>query len=72
MCFEGHRYIDLKRLYADAGVTSFDRHPVDYVGLNFPGANPANFTFAGNTRWALPIPLVEFNGNPNMTQNPGY
>lgn len=72
LCFEGHRYIDLKRLYVDAGVTAFDRHPVDYVGLNFPGANPANFPFAGNTRWALPIPLTELNANSNMVQNPGY
>lgn len=72
LCFEGHRYVDMKRLYADAGVTSFDRHPVDYVGLNFPGANPANFPFAGNTRWALPIPLSELNANNSITQNPGY
>lgn len=72
LCFEGHRYIDLKRLYVDAGITAFDRHPVDYVGLNFPGANPANFTFAGNTRWALPVPLSELNSNSNIVQNPGY
>jgi hypothetical protein len=72
LCFEGHRYVDMKRLYADAGVTAFDRHPVDYVGLSFPGANPANFPFAGNTRWALPIPLSELNANNSITQNPGY
>lgn len=72
LCFEGHRYIDLKRLAADAGVTSFDRHPIDYNGLGFPGANPANFPFANNTRWALPIPQSETNANINCLQNPGY
>lgn len=72
LCFEGHRFIDLKRLSADANVTSFDRHPIDYNGLGFPGANPANFTFANNPKWALPIPQSETNANVFCVQNPGY
>jgi hypothetical protein len=72
--FEAHRFIDLKRLYQQAGVTSFDRDPADYAptGLGFPGANPANFTFAGNYKWALPIPQSETNANADFTQNTGY
>ena len=74
LAFEGHRFIDLKRLYSVAGVTSFDRHPSDYdpASLNFPGGNPANFNFTNNTKWALPIPFVELNANGSFGQNPGY
>ncbi|MEO0059750.1 MAG: hypothetical protein RLZZ312_1397 [Bacteroidota bacterium] len=71
-CFEGHRFVDLKRLYVDAGITAFDRHTVDYVGLGYPGGNPANFVFTNNPKWALPIPQTEINANPNCVQNPGY
>jgi hypothetical protein len=70
--FEGHRFIDLKRLYSSAGVSSFDRHPADYIGLGFPGANPANFVFANNYKWALPVPFNEMNANSNIIQNPNY
>ena len=72
LAFEGHRFIDLKRLYTQAGVTSFDRDPADYNGLGFPGGNPSNFTFAGNYKWALPIPQSETNANASFIQNPGY
>jgi hypothetical protein len=76
LAFEGHRFIDLKRLYTLAGVNSFDRNPVDYVaaptGLGFPGASPTNFPFAGNHKWALPIPQSELNANASFGQNPGY
>ena len=72
LCFEGFRFVDLKRLYQDAGLTAFDRHPVDYIGLQFPGGNPANFVFTNNSKWALPIPQTEINANPNAAQNPGY
>lgn len=74
LAFEGHRFIDLKRLYSVAGVTSFDRDPADYAptGLNFPGGNPSLFPFAGNNKWALPIPFVEINANGSFQQNPGY
>lgn len=74
LAFEGHRYIDLKRLATLAGVTSFDRHPADYAptGLNFPGANPSNFVFATTHKWAMPIPFIEINANSAFTQNTGY
>ena len=72
LAFEGHRFIDLKRLYTLAGVNNFDRDPVDYDGLNFPGANPANFPFSGNYKWALPIPQSEINANGTFIQNTGY
>lgn len=74
LAFEGHRFIDLKRLYSLAGVTSFDRDAADYAptGLNFPGANPSRFPFANNLKWALPIPNSEMNANASFVQNPGY
>jgi len=74
LAFEGHRFIDLKRLYQVAGVTNFDRDPADYAatGLGFPAGNPANFAFSANYKWALPIPQSETNANASFTQNPGY
>jgi hypothetical protein len=74
LAFEGHRFIDLKRLYSDAGISSFDRDPADYAatGLNFPGGDPSLFPFANNNKWALPIPFVELNANGSFPQNPGY
>jgi hypothetical protein len=74
LAFEAHRFIDLKRLYSVAGVTNFDRDAADYApsGLNFPGGNPANFSFSGNYKWALPIPQSEINANSSFPQNTGY
>ncbi|MEA1849640.1 MULTISPECIES: RagB/SusD family nutrient uptake outer membrane protein [unclassified Chryseobacterium] len=74
LAFEGHRFIDLKRLYSLAGVSQFDRSILDYGSQywNVPGADPANFPFAGNNKWALPIPQGELNANSNIQQNPGY
>jgi hypothetical protein len=72
--FEGHRFIDLKRLRTLAGVNNFDRDVADYApsGLNYPGANPSYFPFANNLKWALPIPNSEMNANGGFGQNPGY
>ena len=74
LAFEGHRFIDLKRLYSVAGVNQFDRSVLDYGTQywNLPGADPANFPFANNNKWALPIPQVELNANTSIQQNPGY
>ncbi|NHM00867.1 RagB/SusD family nutrient uptake outer membrane protein [Flavobacterium difficile] len=74
LAFEGHRFIDIKRLYSLAGVTNFDRDPADYAptGLNYPGANPSLFSFANNPKLALPIPNQEINANGSLIQNPGY
>ncbi|NMR33849.1 RagB/SusD family nutrient uptake outer membrane protein [Chryseobacterium aquaticum] len=74
LAFEAHRFIDLKRLYTVAGVTQFDRSVLDYGTQywNVPAADPANFQFAGNNKWALPIPQAELNANSAIQQNPGY
>ena len=74
LAFEGHRFIDLKRLYSLAGVNKFDRSILDYGTQywNVPGADPANFVFANNNKWALPIPQSELNANSSIVQNPGY
>jgi hypothetical protein len=65
--FEGHRYKDLKRLgtRANQGVT---RDPLDCA------FNNACSLDADDYRFTVPIPSVEFNGNPGLRaqQNPGY
>lgn len=65
LAFEGHRYIDLKRVAAKAGVTmdrvNADVHPIKL--LNLPN---------GDYRYTLPIPLSELSANPNVVQNKGY
>jgi hypothetical protein len=68
LSFEGHRYIDLKRLGADAGVTGTDRYAQDAV--NSSATSPSNILL-GDYRFTLPIPQAELNVNP-LTQNPGY
>ncbi|MBP0612078.1 RagB/SusD family nutrient uptake outer membrane protein [Chryseobacterium sp. cx-311] len=68
LSFEGHRYVDLRRLGAVAGV-SIDRSPLDDGGafLNAPLTLPIT-----DYRWTLPIPAAEKLGNPGIVQNPGY
>jgi hypothetical protein len=67
LCFEGHRYLDLKRLgsRANQGVL---KDPVDCA---FNGACSLS---ADDYRFTLPLPIVEFNANPGLReqQNPGY
>lgn len=66
--FEGHRWKDIKRLgeRANQGV---ERDPVDVAEFGMTATLPAT-----DYRFTLPIPLVEFNGNPDLRtqQNPGY
>jgi hypothetical protein len=67
LCFEGHRYLDLKRLGTKAG----EGVSKDAVDCAFNGAcslSPDDY------RFTLPLPIVEFNGNPGLReqQNPGY
>src|SRR5690606_23049438 len=67
LSFEGHRYVDLRRLGAVAGV-SIDRHPQDdYFNSNTPLTLPIT-----DYRWTFPIPQIEIAGNPGIVQNPGY
>lgn len=68
LAFEGHRYIDLKRLGADAGATGTDRDVTD--GANSNATSPLNILL-GDYRFTLPIPQGERNIN-NIPQNDGY
>lgn len=63
--FEGHRYVDLRRLGPKADVT-VDRETADF---QWNGA----FTLPINDfRWTLPVPRSEQAANPGIQQNPGY
>lgn len=66
LCFEGFRYLDIKRLGVLAN-RSIDRHPTDDQIKSLP-------TTISNTdhRFTLPIPQSEVSGNPTIQQNPGY
>ncbi|AZA84822.1 hypothetical protein C1637_18755 [Chryseobacterium lactis] len=72
LAYEGHRYIDIKRLGTLANVT-IDRDPADYSSSssNFPAANPVNLPNS-SYKFALPIPQDELNANPGIVQNVGY
>lgn len=64
LAFEGHRYLDIKRNKSILGGIS--RNDIDCAqGGNCEMA-------ASDFRLTLPIPQVELNANPNITQNPGY
>ncbi|MES2813068.1 MAG: RagB/SusD family nutrient uptake outer membrane protein [Bacteroidota bacterium] len=68
LCFEGHRYIDLKRLGTEAGILTTDRYFQD----SFLGQADTPYNIDTNDyRLTLPIPQNEINVNP-MTQNTGY
>jgi len=67
LCYEGHRYLDLKRLGVKAGVT-IDRDPADcsaYGACSIPNTD---------YRFTLPIPGGEISANTAIKdqQNPGY
>lgn len=68
LAFEGHRYLDIKRLGARAGVT-IDRDAID-CAVNDSCNSPSSDDF----RFTLPIPQVELNANSVIReqQNPGY
>lgn len=62
--FEGHRYLDMKRLGVKAGSPGFVRHEKDC--LNVCSLEPTSY------KLTMPIPRPEIVANPNMVQNPGY
>ncbi|UZO80959.1 RagB/SusD family nutrient uptake outer membrane protein [Aquimarina sp. ERC-38] len=68
LCFEGHRYIDLKRIGLDAGVNETNRFITD--SENSSATSPFNIS-VNDFRFTLPIPQDEINVNDNMVQNPG-
>ncbi|QEE48118.1 RagB/SusD family nutrient uptake outer membrane protein [Flavobacterium alkalisoli] len=62
LAFEGHRYLDLKRL--NRGIS---RNGTDCASFSAPcELNP------GDYRFTLPIPNTEISANPTIEQNPGY
>jgi hypothetical protein len=65
LCFEGHRYKDLKRLGSRAN-RSVERDPIDCAINNACSISNDDY------RFTFPIPLVELNANPNIQQNPNY
>ncbi len=66
LCFEAHRYIDIKRLGPLTGQT-LDRDNTDDDILGQPLSIPNN-----DYRFTLPIPASEYPANPTIQQNPGY
>jgi hypothetical protein len=65
LAFEGHRYLDLKRLKSVTNV-GINRDAIDCVG----GGScllPVN-----DFRFTLPIPQSEINAQPSLQQNPDY
>lgn len=62
LCYEGHRYIDLKR-FRNILNEGMSRDPSDCAG-----SVPCNLS-VNDRRWTFPIPLQELNGNSNMVQN---
>lgn len=66
LCFEGHRYIDLKRLGPVLGL-SIDRNATDDAIAGLPTTLPIT-----DYRFTLPIPTNEVNANTIIQQNPGY
>lgn len=65
LCYEGHRYIDLKRLGALANV-SIDRYARDCETLGGCSIDVTDY------RFTMPIPTWETSINNSMIQNPGY
>ncbi len=65
LMYEGHRYLDLKRLGVRAGA-AIDRDPID-CAVN--GACTLPMT---DHRWTVPVPLFELDANTNIQQTAGY
>lgn len=65
LAYEGHRYVDLKRTRSITN-SGMERDPADCGG-----ATPCNLV-SSDYRWTFPIHIDELNGNPNISQAPGY
>jgi len=66
LCFEAHRYIDIKRLGPVTG-KSIERHFTD------DQIQGAELTIPNNDyRFTMPIPRAELNANGSIEQNQGY
>lgn len=64
--FEGHRYLDLKRIGGEINV-GINRLAEDAFTFNAPTSLPA-----GDYRFTMPIPTEEVSANPTIVQNPNY
>jgi len=64
LCFEGFRYLDIKR-YRNILNEGISRLPVDCETV------PCDLAVSSE-KFLFPIPQAEINANPNMAQNPGY
>jgi hypothetical protein len=67
LAYEGHRYLDIKRLAALAGNQGITRDNTDDDILDQPLT-----LLLSDYRFTLPIPQLEVAGNVNIQQNPGY
>lgn len=67
LCYEGHRYLDLKRLATKANV-DLVRDPADCA------VNGACFLARDSYKFTFPIPKIGYQANPAVKaqQNPGY
>lgn len=61
LCFEGHRFYDLKRTGQDVQRDASDVDSPNWLTLS-----------ASNYRFQMPIPASEILSNPNCVQNPNY
>jgi hypothetical protein len=68
LCYEGHRYVDLRRLGPLAGGLSVDRYARDCSENSVPICELP----LGDHRYILPIPIDEIIGNASVQQNPEY
>lgn len=66
LAYEGHRWVDLKRLGQKAGLPGIVRDPSD-CAVN--GACTLSIT---DYRFTVPIPLVELDANSSIQQTAGY
>ncbi|QXP59882.1 RagB/SusD family nutrient uptake outer membrane protein [Olleya sp. HaHaR_3_96] len=67
LAYEGHRWVDIKRLGAK-GNRTLDREPLDCALANAVECSMPNT----DKRFTMPIPLNEIDINPLLAQNPGY
>jgi starch-binding outer membrane protein, SusD/RagB family len=67
LAFEGHRFLDLKRIGQEIGL-GIDRNEEDCA--SFQATNC--FLPAGDYRFTMPIPRSETSANPTIQQNTGY
>jgi hypothetical protein len=66
LAYEGHRYIDLKRLGSRAGGLTIDRYTRDCELV------PTCSITTDDYRFTVPVPISEINANGQIQQNPGY